>query len=136
MAISLTVRAIDKEDIYRDRIRVPVVHRAGIGEGRVCKLSVPAHQKHVLVEARGIRLTVGDKQEEVILMDEITRSNLGSLHIGQVYQFEMKEVSWAGQFIWAWNASDPTARIAARLGVLGLALGVIGVLLGVLALLR
>ena len=131
--VTLTVKAIDKEDVYRDRVRVPVVHRGTIAEGTVCKLSVD--RTSVLVEIRGIRTAPSDPDPgAVILMDEVTRAKLGPIFTQKMYQFEMKEVGWLGQFSWAWNASDPTPRIAAKLGVLGVILGVIGVVLGVVAL--
>ena len=41
---------------------------------------------------------------------------------------------WIAQTRWAWNASEPMSRIAARLAVLSIALGVIGFLLGVISL--
>jgi hypothetical protein len=133
-SVRLTVEPVGKEDIYQDRVRIPVVHRGKIDEGTVCKLS--ANGELVLVEVRGVRIAgeVAD-QPATISIDEITRVKV-KVHTGQSYPFEMNEVSWPGQFKWRWRASDPTARIAARLGILGFALGVIGVLLGVIALFK
>jgi len=132
--VSLTIQALPMEDVYRDRVRIPVAHGGTIGEGRVCKMSV--NGKSVLVEVRGIRTSAHEPEPgPTILMDEITRAKLLVL-TSQTYQFEMKEVGWLGQFYWAWKASDPTPRIAARLGVVGLILGAIGVVIGVVALYR
>jgi len=130
--VSLLVKSIGNEDVYRDRVRIPVVHRGTIEEGSVCRLSVSG--KSVLTEVRGISTNVGDPSPgNVILTDEIVRGKL-LIFTHQEYQFEIEEVGWLGQFIWAWGASDPTARIAARLGVLGFILGVIGAVLGLIAL--
>jgi len=128
--VSLTVEAIDKEEVYLDRVRVPVVHRGTIGEGRVCRLTV--NRKSVLVEIRGVRDPSAGK---IILTDEVTRGKL-VIFTHQQYQFEIEEVGWLSQFWWAWNASDPTPRIAARLGVLGFILGAIGVVLGLVPLFK
>lgn len=50
------------------------------------------------------------------------------------YQFEITAVGWFERLRWAWNASDPAAQIASRLGILGLILGILGVVLGGIAL--
>jgi hypothetical protein len=82
-----------------------------------------------LVEIRGLQR----EAQAVIRMGDLSRIRLG-VKEHERYSFCIREVSWLGQFLWAWNAADSAARIAARLGLLGLALGIIGVILGVLAL--
>ena len=71
--------------------------------------------------------------EPAIRLDDVTRGRLG-VHTDMTYQFELREGGWIEQFRWAWNASDPAPRIAARLGILGLALGILGAVLGVISL--
>jgi hypothetical protein len=129
-AATLTVHQLDKEDVYRDRIRIPTIHRGTIGEGVVCKLSVAG--KSMLLEVRGM---ANDDlaHERVIRLDDVTRGKLG-VHTGMTYQFEIREGGWMQQFWWAWNASDPAPRIAARLGILGLVLGMLGAVLGLISL--
>ena len=73
--------------------------------------------------------------QAVIRLDDRTREKL-DVKTATIYQFGIREVWWLGQFLWAWNASDPTARVAARLGILGFALGVIGAVLGIWGLLK
>ena len=109
-----------KEDVYRDRVRIPVLHRGTINEGRVARLSV--NGKHVLVEVRGL----ANEQNPVIRMDEITKGKI-AVDFKETYTFDVREVGWLEQFRWAWNASDSASRIAARLGLLGIVLGFIGV---------
>jgi hypothetical protein len=134
--VHLTIQPFpDKDDADRDRVRIPVVRRPKIGEGRVCKLSVQG--KSALVEVRDVPLAASPGSGQVIFMDLVTRNKL--LGLGMIlaadkeYEFQIREVGWLGQMQWAWNASDPTPRIAARLGVLGAILGLIGVALGVIA---
>jgi hypothetical protein len=127
---TLTVHPLDNDDVYRDRIRIPTIHRGTIGEGVVCKLCVSG--KSMLLEVRGL---ANDPlaHEPAIRLDDITRGKL-VVHTGMTYQFEIRESGWIGQFWWAWNASDPAPRIAARLGILGLVLGILGAVLGVISL--
>jgi hypothetical protein len=128
--VHLTVQQPRLADVYRDRIRVPVLHRGAIREGGVCRLSVKG--KALLVEVRGIRLSKSNPNPgTVIQIDEVTRAKLG-LQLGSNYQFEFKEVGIVGEFLWAWRASAPTPRIAARLGIIGIVLGLIALGIGLL----
>lgn len=127
---SLEVHDALKEDVYRDRARIASSYRGTINEGVVCKLTVKG--KHVLLEVRGM---VNDNLAEkpTIRLDEKSRTHLGVLP-KECCQFTIRESWWIGQFLWAWNASDPTPRIAARLGILGLVLGMLGAVLGIISL--
>lgn len=49
--VSLMVKPLNREDVYRDRVRIPVL-RGQISEGAVCRLL--ARDKSVLVEVRGV----------------------------------------------------------------------------------
>lgn len=66
----------------------------------------------------------------MIHIDERTRRALG-LTAGKEAEFRFRQVSWPGQFLWAWRATDPAYRIAARLGLLSVLLGIVGFALGV-----
>jgi hypothetical protein len=131
----LTVHELLKDDVYHDRVRIPELSRGGIKEARICKLSARLAGKRVgeavLVEVRGdLSMTSG-----TIRIDDITRIKLAVKPCEQ-YTFTLRTVWWIGQFWWAWNASDPTPRIAARLGLLGLLLGLAGLVIGVIPLFR
>ena len=118
--LHLEVHQIWDEDAYRNRARIRAVHRGTISEGKIVKFSV--NDKSVLVEVRGNSREEG----KIIRIDEITRVLLG-VQEHTTYTFKAREVGWLGQFLWAWNASDSAARIAARLGLIGVILGLIGV---------
>ena len=125
--IKLIVKKIDAEEIYKDFVRIPEEYRGGIKEGRVCKLRVGKNK--ILRSVRGL---IGESNN-IIKMDEFTRARLGASNNREL-TFTIRETWWIGQFLWAWNATDPTPRIAARLGIVSLALGVLGLMLGVLSL--
>lgn len=113
-----------KEDVYRDRVRIPAEHRDTVREGRVCKVSTNGHS--ILTEVRGIQ----SEQRPIIRMDEVTRGSLGLAFL-ETYAFEIREASWPEQFRWAWNSSDSASRIAARLGLVGVILGLLGLLVAI-----
>ena len=126
--MKLKVEKIDEEGVYKDLARVPEIHRVdhkgrAIAEGRICK--VTAGEKNVLLSLRGLQ----GYSSPTIQMDEKTRLALG-LTSGSEAEFSFREVMWWGQFRWAWRATDPAYRIAARLGLLSLFLGLIGLALG------
>jgi hypothetical protein len=127
--VTLEVRQQAGTDVYRDRVRVPEVFRGCIREGRICKVSVGGQS--ALLEVRGLQT----ENAPIIRVGDLSRRALG-LEPGKKYAFCIREVWWIGQFAWAWRASDPASRIAARLGILSVALGFIGVALGLFALFR
>jgi len=126
--IRLVVKKAFETDVYRDIARVPEIHRKDqtgrtVPEGSVCKLSTPGRSVYVLL--RG----VGDETEAGIWLDERTRNRL-SLSVGHQAEFEFHPCGLWGQTCWAWSASDPSYRVAARLAVLSVLLGVVGLFLG------
>jgi hypothetical protein len=127
--ITLEVHQHEIEDVYRDRARIPERFRGGLKEGRICKFT--ATNRSILLEVRGIL----SEPRSIIRLDDRTRAAL-CIEIGRSYEFQVREVWWIGQFRWAWNASDSAARMAARLGVLGLILGVIAMVLGIIPLVK
>ena len=127
--MKLKITHIDSEDVYKDMARIPKSYRhdyrgALIPEGRVCKVIV--NQKELLLSLRGSN----QYSDAVICIDEKTRNDL-ELTIGTEADFNFRKVGWWGQFLWAWRASDPIYRIAARVALVSLILGAVGLLLGV-----
>lgn len=121
-----------KEDIYRDIVRVPEQYRrdkkgAIIPEGSVCKLTVAGRTVYVIV--RGNIETI----EPTIRMDERLR-NLLMVDNHDVVEVQIARTRLWGQFLWAWNASDPAYRVAAKMALLSVALGLIGLVTGVISL--
>jgi len=128
--VTLEVHENKKEDVYCDRVRIPEGFRGSVREGRICKISVEG--KGGLLEIRGIL----DEPRGIIRMDERTRRDVFGILTEKRYDFDIREAGWLGQFLWAWEASDSAARIAARLGLLGLILGVIGLGVALIPLFR
>jgi len=129
--MKLKVAQIDEEGVYKDLARIPERHRTdhrgrAIEEGRICK--VTAGDRSVLLSLRGQQ----DHSNPTIHIDEKTRKALG-LTAGKEAEFQLRKVSWLGQFLWAWRATDPAYRIAARLGLLSVVLGGIGLALGIVS---
>lgn len=131
----LKVKKIHPKNIWRDHAHIPERHRkdsrgAGIKEGTICKISADGRTTYVCV--RGV---IGET-EPIIKIDEKTRNDLG-VTIDNEYEFELTKAGWLGQFRWAWDATDPNPRIAARsgltLGGLSVLLGILGLVLGLLA---
>src|SRR5262245_54236877 len=111
----LEVQKLSARDVYKDVARLPEVHRKDpqgrrIPEGRICVLSVEG--RTTLVSVQGLV----DESRSLIRIDEKTRSNLGVVP-GKEYYFDLVRVSMIQQVWWAWNASDPTTRLAARINV-------------------
>ena len=126
--MKLIVRRASKTDVYKDIVRIPEAYRLDhkgkrIDEGAICK--VAAATKSDLKIVRGCN----SQTSAVILMDEKTRNDLG-LDDGAKYYFDLRPVRWIGQCKWAWSATDPAYRIAARLGLLSVVLGTVGLILG------
>ncbi len=127
----LVVKEADRAEVYRDIARIPEVHRKDckgrtIPEGSVCKLSTSHKSAYVLLRGKG------NETEAAIWLDERTRNRLG-VTAGEQQEFEFRPVRLWGQTCWAWDASDPSYRVSARLAVLSLLLGAVGLLLGVLS---
>ena len=131
LGVKLVVKKALEEEVYRDIARVPEIHRKDsegrtITEGSVCKLSTAGKSTYALLRGKG------DVTEAAIWLDERTRNHLG-IAIGDEREFEFQPVGMRGQTRWAWNASDPSYRVSARLAVLSLVLGALGLILGLLS---
>jgi hypothetical protein len=122
------VRKARRSDIYRDIARVPELYRidsAGkeIPEGRICKVTVGA--KSVLLSLRGQQ----NHSDPAIHLDDVTRPKLG-VELGTQVCLEFRPVWWLGQFLWAWRATDPGYRIAARVAAISVGLSFLGLIAG------
>ncbi|MFH1702832.1 MAG: hypothetical protein ABIB41_05295 [Nitrospirota bacterium] len=130
--MKLKVMQAAREDVYRDIVRVPEQYRLDadgkvVPEGFVCKICTPNKSAYTIL--RGC----GNSSELLIYMDERLRNCL-SLKKGDEVEVRFETAGFWGQFRWAWNASDPAYRVAARMGLLSVALGLLGLVLGLLSL--
>jgi len=124
----LTIRKAAEEDVYKDIARIAEANRldstgAIIPEGEVCKLSTSGRSVFVLIRGKG------ETAEAAVWLDERTRNCLG-VSAGHQAEFTVERAGLIGQFRWAWNAAEPSYRVAARLAVVSVILGLIGLLLG------
>lgn len=132
--MKLELHSVDNEDVFRDIARInEKIRKTKNGElikaGTICKIVVSKKSTYVLL--RGMQ-----KEETMsIKLDERKRNELG-LKNGDVYDFELIPAGVIGQFLWAWQASDPAYRISARLALLSVILGLIGLILGVFSLIK
>lgn len=132
--MKLQVCQAAREDVYRDIVRVPEKYRLSsngrlIPDGSVCRITTPGGT------AFGILRGLGDSSKQEVHIDERLRNLLG-LRLDDEAEFRFEPVGAWGQFLWAWNASDPAYRVAARMSLLSVALGFSGLLLGLLSLNR
>jgi hypothetical protein len=126
----LTVHQSAEEDIYKDLVRVPEIYRLDskgkhIPEGSICQITVATTGNSKLTSVRGCK-----DDGPIVRMDEKVRTDLCVVPERE-YEFRLRRVWWFGQCRWAWQASDPAYRLAARLGVLSVLLGLIGLCLGI-----
>ena len=115
-SLTLRVRSAKYNDIYKDIVRVSEQSREGLLPGRVHKFISPNKTAYFIL--RG----AGPKDDGLIRMDEESRKKL-AVKYGETYDFEISPVGFLGEMKWAFGATDPSYRIAARLGVLSFFLG-------------
>ena len=129
------VQCAAKEDIYREFVRVSEqysldAHGRIILEGSVCKIRTPDATAYGIV--RGTR-EAPHWPEPTVALDERLR-NILHIAIGEEIDIRFTKVGPWGQLCWAWEASDPAYRVAARLGLLSVVLGIVGFVLGLFSL--
>lgn len=115
-------------------MRIPEEYRLDnrdrrIPEGSVCKLRTSSASTYVIL--RGC----ANEGVPVVKIDERQRNLLG-LKLGEDAHLCLARAGYWGEFLWAWNASDPAYRIAARLGLISALLGILGLALGIVGFLR
>jgi len=126
--MKLAVKKSSVDEVYKDMARIPEEYRKDhngrtIPEGRICKLKADSFS--TLLSLRGKQGCT----DAAIFIDEKTRNELNLVEGSQV-EFNIRQVWWIGQFCWAWHASDPAYRIAARMGAVSVFLGILGLVLG------
>jgi hypothetical protein len=126
--MKLKVGKASSEDVYRDIIRIPEPFRIDgngrvVPEGDVCKLKWNGRSCRGIVRASSL------DSEPTILLDERLRAAL-SVQPGEHVDLDISTQNLFGQFLWAWSASDPAYRVAARLALLSVLLGILGLVLG------
>lgn len=117
------------EDIYRDIVRIPQQHRLDaqgsvVPEGSVCKLTIADRTVYAIM-----RGDIGSSFRS-IRIDERLR-NILDINEGDEVELKIRTVCLWGQFWWAWSASDPAYRVAARMAMLSVMLGLLGLTLGI-----
>jgi hypothetical protein len=129
MKLNLKVSKIKNEEIYRDFARIPEMHRGGIAEGSLCRITY--NQRSVYLAIRGLQ----DETEAVLKLDGITKDKLG-VDNDCTYEFHIEELNALCQLFVTWHATDPFNRQALRLGILGFCLGAVGLVLGLISLFK
>ena len=119
--VRLTVKSIEYDDVYKDIVRMSEASRDGLKTGRIHRFRTSAGAAYFIL--RGTK----SKNDGKILMDEAARSKL-NLEAKTEAEFEICEVGFWGELRWVWNATDPTYRIAGRLGALSFFLAIIALL--------
>lgn len=127
--MKLRVKQAAKEDVYRDVIRIAEPYRVNkknltITEGSICKVCV--EDKFIYAILRGC----GQDNSPNAYIDERLRNSLG-VQLDQEADFFICKSGLWGEFMWAWKASEPAYKIAARLSLLSVALGLLSILISI-----
>lgn len=113
-------------------LTIPKTYRAGIEEGRVCRLAFGKASRLVVV--RGVESCEAHKKcrDEVacVHMDAVTPDHLG-VKLHQECNFQLKPVHLCGELRWALSATEIGYRISALIAVFGLFVGVPSFILAV-----
>lgn len=125
--VRLTVRQIEREDVFHDMARLHLSHRPNSPAGTVLKIK--ADKRLVYRAARGAPANLKDS----IWIDLKTRQALG-LQANVEADLEISKANCFEEMFWTWNATNPAARIATRVSVVSLILGLVGLGLGVVSL--
>lgn len=124
--VELTVRAMDREDVFEDMARVHLSHRPFAKAGAVFVIHV--NGRKAIVTARG----APKNSRSNIHLDLETRKML-CVELNKSYDFEFLEADCLDEICWAWRATSAMPRIAARLAILSTSLGCLSILLGVVS---
>lgn len=128
----LQIGLLYKDDVYKDLARVAESHRRSsdgqiIPEGTLCLVTMGSRKARLFLR--------GDQSADspAILLDERTRNVLG-VEVGQVANLHFKPLGSWGEIQWAWSATEPAYRIAARIAVLSFFISIVGLIIGLLSL--
>ena len=119
---NLEVHQLKEKDVYQDMFRVPDIFRTDlndqpIAEGILCKIRTGNKQAYGF--ARGLE----DESNQIIRLDGLMRRNLGVERNG-AFDFTFRKAKLIEEFRWAWSASNPAYRVAARMAVLSIILSI------------
>lgn len=129
-SVALVPRSADKDDVYKDIVRIPRSYRGDLRYGFVHKFRVGRESSYFIL--RG----AADKHDNVIMLDAESRKKLRlPSKVSDPVNFEITEANFWGELMWAWKATDPAYRVAAKLGVLSFFLGILSFALALLSLL-
>jgi len=116
--IKLKVRSAESDDVNKDIVRIAERSRSGLKTGRIHKFTVGDQSAYFILRS------CSPDDAGKIFMDETAREKLGLA--GSVErEFRIERAGLLGELRWLWSATDPTYRIAAKLGVLSFCLGVV-----------
>lgn len=122
LSCHLKVDSVEDEDVYKDVVRIAKTDRGSLRAGRIHRFVANGRTSYFIIRGAGNRRGQGK-----ISMDEASRTKLG-LTRGLQYSFEITEAGFWGELRWAFYATDPAYRVAARLGVLSFGLGLLALL--------
>ena len=124
--VQLQVKSADAADVYRDIARVPPAGRGQLKTGRLYRFAWSGGSQYLVL--RGLDPSEG----LVVKIDSESRHRLGiASNQAAPIAFTIQEADFWGELAWAWQATDPAYRVAAKLGIWGLALGLLGLVAGV-----
>lgn len=118
----LKVDGVSDDDVYKDIVRISKRDRGSLRAGHIHCFKANGRSSYFVLRGVGNRIGYGK-----IFMDDAARTKL-DLKRGQQFSFEIKEAGFWGELRWAFFATDPAYRVAARLGVLSFALALIALL--------
>jgi len=123
----LKVHQVTKEEVFGDLVRVSYSHRPNTRAGQIIRVS--ANGRTVRAVARG----APSNNTSGIWLDDALRQRLG-LQSRQAADFRFSRANLWDEFVWAWRASNPVTRVAARISLISGLLGLVSVFLGLLSL--
>jgi hypothetical protein len=123
--LNLEVHEARKDEVYKDIARISEASRKGLVAGKIHRFRTKAGSAYLILRGNDASL-----EKSYIRLDEAARDRLGlsDNDILKNADFTVSEVGLRGEFVWAWQATDPSYRVAARLGVLSIVLAVFSVL--------
>jgi hypothetical protein len=122
--VTLKAKSAREEDVYKDIVRITEKDRGDLKTGRIHKFKTSNATAYFILRGNG------PSDDGKILIDEAARNKL-NLGPSAESDFVIQQVGFWGELRWVWSATDPSYRIAGRLGVLSLFLGVLALGLGI-----
>jgi hypothetical protein len=123
--LNLEVHEARKDEVYKDIARISEASRKGLVAGKIHRFRTKSGSAYLILRGNDVSLEMS-----YIRLDEAARDRLGLSDSDKFKNadFTVSEVGLWGEFVWAWQATDPSYRVAARLGVVSIVLAVFSVL--------